>query len=178
MKKSKYLKSVKGASSVEFVIALTVFIFLFSFMFDLILLSYKQFAISTEANKLIRVLTVQSGTSSSMPSNYPGSYANYMNPTQMYDRITRKFDNLGIKKQDFTVKIKTQNDNGTEKIIVLPNSSGIKSDYKAYITIEINYKYKWNLWSQLIPGELKGEHTISRSGYSEYKNYYDKWENE
>ena len=176
--KRKYLKNTKGMSTVEFVISFFVFILLFSFIFDLFFIAYRQYAISNEANKLIRVISMQNGALPTVPDNYPGGADNYLTTNEIYQRLDDKFKILGA--TDYSVKIKAEDESlpSGERVIVLPNATGIKTDYRNYIKIEIDYEYKWGLWSQLINKDLKGNMSVSRTGFAEYKFDYDDWEGE
>ena len=180
MKKLKYIKNTKGASSIEFVISLFIFILLFSFVFDLFFIAYRQYAVSKEANNLIRIVTTQSGVLKNAPNNFPGGDDNYLTVKEMSDRIKDKFSGMGITNYNVAISAESDIMPGVEKIILLPNvsSSGIQTDYRDYIKVSINYEYKWGLWSQLLPTELKGNMTVSRTGFSEYKFDYNDWDGE
>lgn len=178
MKKFNHIKNTKGASSIEFVISLFVFIMLFSFMFDLFLLAYKQYSVSKEANSIIRILSIQSGTLPSTPLNFPGGNNNYLTTIEMNNRIKDKFNGIGI--TDYTVKVKAEDKSlpSGERVMTLPSLVGIKTDYRDYIKLEITYNYKWGLWSQFIPGDLEGKMNVSRTGFSEYKFDNTDWDGE
>lgn len=180
MKIKNYIKNTKGASSVEFISSLFIFVMVMSFVFDLIFIGYKQFAVSIESNKLIRILNTQSGSMTSVPANFPGGSSNYITVSKLSKMVDDKMDNLGI--NDYTFKITAEDPTapGGERYIYLPNSNsqGIKTDYRGYISIEIKYKYKFNIWSQFIPGNLEGNATVSRSGFAEYKFDYNIWDGE
>lgn len=184
-KKINTSKSKRGMSTIEFVIGLFIFIILFSFLFDLFLVSYRNYAVSNEATKLIRVLSNQSGIKRFSEPNFPGGDEAYLTVNEMYDRINRKLTSLGISDDEWKAIIRVKNkkaSTSTKEIkrtyVLKKDTAGIVSDYRDYIELEIQYNYKWSIWSQFLPTEIEGSNDVVRYGFSEYKADYATWEGE
>lgn len=171
----KTLANKKGMSTIEFAISLLVFIMLFSFVFDLFLITYKQYAIAEQTTQMARQIAKQSGVEASTPYNFPGGDENYYTTTELYQTMDKKMSKLNISKSDWSIVIKTldkSQPSGFQKkqFTLIPNHSGIRTNYRDYITVEVTYNYKWGLWSQFIPGEVRGKTVVERSAFSEYNH--------
>lgn len=101
----KKLANRKGMSTIEFAISLMVFIMLFSYVFDLCLITYKQYAVAEQATQMARQIAKQSGVEKTTPYNFPGKGDNYYTMPELYNIMERKMDNLNIPESDWTVRI-------------------------------------------------------------------------
>lgn len=176
------IKNKNGISTIEWVICILIFIMLFSFLFDLYFISYKQFRVSSEASNLMRVIANQSGVEKNTPHNYPGGDENYLSVDEAYDRLDNTFKGLGISENDWTAEVsmrdKTANQIKDKTITLKKGQLGIKGDYRDYVTLKITFKYKWGIWSQMVPSDITGTILVERHGFAEWKEDYDTWEGE
>lgn len=129
----------------------------------------------------MRIISNQSGVEKNTPTNFPGGDDNYMTVDELYDKLNKRFKDIGIGENDWDAQIimKDKVDSTKERIFELQKGKeGIKSDYRDYITFIIHFKYKWGLWSQFAEEDLYGNITVERHGFSEWKEDYNTWEGE
>ena len=175
----KRLVNQKGISTVEFVISFLVFIMLFSFIFDLTLITYKQYVISEQATQMAYQIAKQSGIEKTTPYNFPGGAENYYTTTELYNVMERKMSNLQIPSSDWSVVISSEDKSAPsyaqlKSFTLAQNHSGLRSNYRDYISVKVTYNYKWGLWSQFVPGEVIGTMVVERHAFSEYNHDYSK----
>lgn len=173
------IKNKKGMSSIEFVICCMIFVLLFSFIFDLFLITYRQFTISQETTQIVRQLGKQSGIKNITPFNFPGGDENYLTTSELYKQIDDKMSGIGVDKDDWQLQIFYTPNNlsgqvGERGIVLTPAQQGFNTNYRDYITVKLTYHYKWGLWSQIIPGDKKGVTVVERSAFSEYNHDLNK----
>lgn len=175
----KKLANQKGMSTIEFAISLMVFIMLFSYIFDLCLITYKQYAVAEQATQMARQIAKQSGVERTTPFNFPGGAENYYTVSELYSIMERKMGNLNIPNSDWTVKVstvdKSQPSQMQNKNLILvknpgANTPNLRTNYRDPISVEVTYNYTWGLWSQFIPGIAKGTTVVERSSFSEYNH--------
>lgn len=171
----KIIANKKGMSTIEFAISLMVFIMLFSFIFDLILITYKQYAVAEQTTQMVRQIAKQSGCTNSTPYNFPGGAENYYTTTELYNIMKKKMDNLNIPEGDWSVTIKTTDksqpvQNQNRLFILTPTHSGLNTNYGNYIAVETTYNYTWGLWSQFMPTKVKGQMVVERGAFAEYNH--------
>lgn len=176
------IKNKKGLSTIEWVLCILIFITLVSFLFDLYFISYKQFRVSAETSNLMRVISNQSGVEALTPNNYPGGDENYLTVDEAYDRLDTAFKGLGIGEDDWDVQVSMRNKTAStienRTIALEKGQPGIKADYRDYITLKVSFKYKWGLWSQMVPADITGVINVERHGFAEWKEDYNTWEGE
>lgn len=168
------IKEKRGSNTIEYAIALLIFVLLFAFFVDLALITWKFVVTSQVANSSIKILDVQSGVTTTIPSGFPGNKG-YVTSSELYNNIQKKLkDAANI--EDFTVTLKgyDKNGGGTSTTVLGPNTQ-FKVDYRGRIQMEIQVKYRWG-FTKIIPG-LDAEKNIVavRSGITEFKYNYDKW---
>lgn len=173
------IKNKKGLSTIEWVICMLIFLMFVSFLFDLFFISYKQFRVSAEGTNLMRVISNQSGIEDNTPYNYPGGDENYLTVDEAYDRLNETFKGLGISEDDWEMEVsmrdKTLATIEDTTVIIEQGASGIKGDYRDYVTLKITFKYKWGLWSQMVPTDITGTIVVKRHGFAEWKEDYNTW---
>ena len=171
------LKCKKGMSTILFVISLLVFIMLFSFVFDLFLITYRQYEVSQKTTMIVRQLAKQSGVSYKTPLNFPGGSKAYMSSQKMIDSFDKTFTGLEVPKEDWKVQIIIPSKNGENYYDLTPYSD-IETDYRQGIGIKLTYNYTWGLWSQFTPGIVKGQTVVEKFAFSEFKHDYSSWQGE
>lgn len=170
---SKYIANKKGMSTIEFIISFMVFIMLFSYIFDLCLITYKQYAVAEQTSQIARQVSKQSGCEKVTPFNFPGGNENYYTQLELYRIMERKMNNLNIPATDWNIIVKTKTASGGIKQVTLTNSTannGIKAQYRDFITVQVTYNYEWGLWSQFVPGTIEGKTIVERSAFCEYNH--------
>lgn len=176
------IKEKKGMSTIEWAICIFIFIMLVSFLFDLYFISYKQFRVSAEASNLMRVISNQSGIEENTPYNYPGGDENYLTVDEAYDRLDNAFKGLGISESDWDMQVSMRDKASAtvedKTVSIKKGESGIKGDYRDYVSLNIVFKYKWGLWSQMVPTDISGTIMVERHGFAEWKEDYNTWEGE
>lgn len=175
----KKLANQEGMSTIEFAISFLVFIMLFSFIFDLSLITYKQYVVSEQATQMARQIAKQSGCENATPNNFPGGNANYYTQLELYKVMERKMSNLKIPNSDWKVVVKSKSSAGSSSTRQFTlsnnvNNKGIQTQYRDYITVQVTYNYTWGLWSQFIPTTAKGQTIVERSAFSEYNHNLNK----
>lgn len=175
----KIIANKKGMSTIEFAISLMVFIMLFSFIFDLILITYKQYAVAEQTTQMARQIAKQSGCKNSTPYNFPGGAENYYTTTELYNIMKNKMNKLNIPESDWKVVIKTTDKTQPshlqdKKFTLTSNHTGWNTNYRDYVAVETTYNYKWGLWSQFVPTVVKGKTVVERGAFSEYNHNLNK----
>lgn len=171
------INNKKGSGLLEFAICLLIFILVFGFIFDLFLISVKQHYITKETNRLVRVIGQQGGIEKVPPA---GSANNreYYNANEFYNDLNSYMLDRGIVSWDGEIKVQDRTSK-VESIYQLgADDIGIKANYRDKITLKVNYKYKWGIWSNFIPGEQIGERTVERVSFCELKRNFDDWRSE
>lgn len=162
----------RGVSSIEMVIAALIFLMLFSFMMDLLILSWK-FNVVAQTNTMVaRVAGIQGGIRSTAPRGYPGGNANYISSSEMTNIVRDKFNSAGIAARDYTFRV------GSGRIGGTSTSSSAAYDYMSEFDTVVTVEYGWDFMSNFIPGELRNSMTSRRSTMSEWKYDYGTWEGE
>ena len=177
-KVTKKLKERKGMASIDYIISFLVFILLFSFIFDMFLIGYKQYQVSRVASAIVRDISKQSGLKSTVPFNFPGGDGNYVRTNEAYNFTETQMKNLGIDKWNAQISMTNRGNNKKNSFTLAKDYEGYNTDYRGEITITINYEYKWGLWSQLAPGVKGGTRSVTRTGFGEYKHDYTSWKGE
>lgn len=160
------ISNKKGMSTIEFAISLMVFILIFSYIFDLVLITYNQYSISEQTTQIARQIAKQSGCLRITPYNFPGGEKNYYSTTELYNIMNEKMTKLGITEDKWDIVIKT---NG-KSFTLTPTSPGFNTEYGEYISVETIYNYEWGLWSQFLPKAVEGKTVVNRGAFSEYNH--------
>lgn len=165
LKQSKRLgKDRKGSLAIEIVIGCFIFLIVMCFMTDVTMLGWRFSVVSQTNSYIARTVGLQGGILSSAPTGFPGGNAAYISTGEMASYVADNFSKAGITSGEYTVTV-----NG------VPMTSGISIDYRDNMTIETKVKYKWNMVSNFIPGNIENWISSKRSVVSEFKYRYDSW---
>lgn len=157
------LRSKKGVSTIEVVIGAMVFILIFGFMLDLIMLTWKFNVISQTNTQFARVAGLQGGILAGPPSQWPGGANNYVGTGKMKDIIYDSFESAGIKRDDISIEF----------------PFGTRYEYGKTFKTKITVRYQWEYMSMMLPGSWSHSISSSRPAISEWKyNYNSGWEGE
>lgn len=162
-------KNKKGVSSLEIVIGLLIFLIVFCFLLDLLILIQKFNVVAQTNTQIARIAGIQGGVLHSFPPSYPGGSSNYINISEINNIVKEKFSLAGIKDNEWIVNI------GNGKIGKNGISATQKYDYKESFSTEIIVDYKWVFMSNILPGDLKQTIRSKRPTMSEWKYNYDSW---
>lgn len=174
-KMRKTLKNKKGSISINYLVSFLIFLVVVSFMFDMFVLSYKQFMINKECTAISNQIGHQSGIMNTTPFNFPGGDESYVTVKELYDNVDSFMRRFEVK--DWSVEISSE---GKENHYLLldPSSSGFNCDYGDYILVKINYNYKWNLWSNVISRNLESSYVMKSNATGEYLHDFSGLKNE
>lgn len=166
------LKNKKGASTIEIVIGLMIFILLFGFMLDLIVLTWKFNVVAQTNTQIARIAGLQGGIQSSAPNGWAGGNSSYISSSQMQRTVLDKMNSAGIKPGDWTVRI----GNGT----ITSGSAGQSKryDYLETFTTKVEVRYTWDFMSMMLPGNFSQSLSSERPAMSEWKYNYNIWTGE
>lgn len=174
------LKEQKGFGLFEYVIGLLIFVALICFLFDVVTITYKQYVVSQQTNVIARQLGVQGGIMNQAPKGFPGGDKAYVDSRELVKQVNDHLEGVGIESNEWNLNLIRYDKNGrvveTRKLTTATN---FKVDYQSAMDIELTYKYKWNVWGQIIPGTSDEKEAIQkRYVTSEFKYNYDVWEGE
>lgn len=161
-------KDKKGVSSLEIVIGLLIFLIVFCFLLDLLILIWKFSVIAQTNTQVARIAGIQGGASTSPPAGYPGGSSNYITITELNKIVRDKFDSAGIKSTEWEARV------GNGRIGRSGNTTAYH-DYKDDFTVEITVDYRWDFMSNILPGNLRQTIVSKRPAMSEWKYNYDSW---
>lgn len=172
----KCKRKKKGSSAIEFVIALLFFVLFFAFTVDLAQIINKQYVVGQYSQSIVRTVAVQGGISQGAPTNFPDGSRGYRTSLNVYNQVATKLKD-SAKIDSFDVYLTSYNENGdvTSMVTLNPGTTFVV-DYQKRFEIEVRYRYKWTITSQMVPGlSSTVEKKVRRSGVSEYKYNYDDW---
>lgn len=170
----------EGSSVIEFALGLMIFVALTAFVVDLLIVGHKRYIIAQETTDISRVLGVQGGVLSSVPTGYPGGSKTYTTSDELSKRIASKLEGTGIENDKWSVILTKYDKQGVAiQRIPLSDKSNLKVDYMESLDIEIKAEYKWKFLEYTI-GELAKEQNVGakRHAVSEFKYNFDEWEGE
>ena len=171
------LKEQKGFGLFEYVIGLLILIALICFLVDVITITYKQYVVSQQTNTIARQLGVQGGIMNQSPKGFPGGERAYVDARELVKQVDDHLKGAGIESNEWNLNLIRYDKNGrvveTRKLTTATN---FKVDYQSSMDIELTYKYKWNIWGQIVPGTSDEKEAIQkRYVTSEFKYNYDVW---
>ncbi|MFI3211397.1 MAG: hypothetical protein R3Y64_10170, partial [Peptostreptococcaceae bacterium] len=146
-------------------ICIMIFMMIFCFMYDLILLTYKQYRISEETTSIARQISNQSGVLNSTPRNFPGGDGSYNTTAEIRQQMQGVMDGLYLKNWTMVVR---SNSGGYANIA--SGNANLITEYREPITVEVTFQYNWTLWDSFLGTPKTITMNISRSGFSEYNH--------
>lgn len=176
----KQLKDKKGSSMLEFAIALLFFVLLTAFLVDMLTIGGKRFVIAQETTELSRVIGVQGGVSSAVPTGYPGGDRAYLTSLELYKQIDDKLEQSNIETEQWSATLTEYNKGGQvlRKVLLTPQTN-FRVDYMNSMDIQIDASYSWKLMSLVTGGLLDNANVgAKRHTISEFKYNFDEWEGE
>jgi len=155
----KINKEKKGASAIEIVAGMMMFLVIMSFMVDIAMLTWKFQIISQTNTYIARTVGIQGGLLVSMPDGFPGGNESYITYSEMESKVKNNMNKAGIEEYSFNV------------------TPG-EIDYGDSIDTRVVAEYKWQLTSNFIPGEITNDIKSDRTVFSEFKYRYDSFKGE
>lgn len=174
----KKLKSKKGASAIEFLNSMLIFIVLFISAIELFFLGYKYIAISSFANSLVQVISIQGGIQENSPTGYETANVTYINTQEIFNSAESIANSMGQDVSSLTIKIKYQSSqsNGTTVVnsVILNKNSNIKIEYGNWFEVTVDCALQNILTGELVPINTSLA-TISRTkgGVSQFEFNYN-----
>lgn len=184
------LKDKKGASTIEFVLCMLIFVMVTAFIIDLFIVSYKHYMVSANCTQAARVISIQGGLSNACPDNYPGGNPNYMTNREFRNYLNELAEEIQGDTGEFKVYIDysyiDNYDNVIEKTGILvyhyknnKNGNVTKNyypqdfllPYGSFITLRVEYTYEFfytNIWND---AEDRFLFHSSKSYVTEYVSY-------
>lgn len=169
MKNNKrFFNNKIGAAAIEQTIILLIFVMFICVVFDVILVSYRQYAVSEASNKIVRLLAVQGGSLNSHPDGYQDEEgSSYKTPTDITELVEDYLAGLnanltGIIVENVTTGVRSD----------LVNGDNIKISYRDRFKVNIKYTYEWELVKNVVPGlgEVNGytnRYSVGEFNYDE-----------
>lgn len=177
---SDKLKEEKGSSVIEFAIALLMFVLLVAFFVDMLTIGGKRFLIAQETTTISRVIGVQGGVSSAVPTGYPGGDRSYLTSLELYKKINDKMADTNIQTDEWTATLTEYNTQGQIiRELQLTPQTDFRVDYMHSMDIAISASYQWTLMNFISGGMLNDASVgAKRHTVSEFKYNFDEWEGE
>jgi hypothetical protein len=163
------LKNKKGASTIEIVIGVLIFILILGFMLDIIVLTWKFNVVSQTNTQIARIAGIQGGVRSAAPSGWPGGYTTIRTLDGL---VMDKMSSAGIESEEWEGSI------GNGRIGRNGVSQTEEYDYKTNFETTLTIEYTWEFLSMMLPGSFTQEIESRRPAMSEWKYNYDSWEGE
>lgn len=163
-----FKKDKKGMTSIEVVIGVLIFVIIFSFLLDIMIVSWKFSVVAQTNTEVARITGLQGGALTSAPDGYPGGNSGYITINKLNDLVSEKMKTAGFKDSDWSMSI------GSGGI----GSNGVRSaryDYQETFTTKLEAKYRWEFMSNWIPGNLEQTIRSKRISISEWKYNYNNW---
>lgn len=167
---SHFIEDKRGAGAIEQTIILLIFVALFCFTNDIILVAYKQYAISEVANKVTRRIAVQGGALASVPKNYQDADGEHYSTKQDIVDSLNEFL-LGMDANIKKVSVINTKTNKRYELLNNGKASYPRIDYREKFHIIIEYEYEWSLVQNLFPTNPIQMH-VDRFSVGEF-NYDD-----
>ena len=136
---------------------------IFSFIADLILLSYRVHKTAEINNNITRIIAKQGGVMTATPNGFPGSSKNYITTSELNDMLKKEFQNIGALGWTATLTR-----NGGISYDLKDTNLNFKIPNNQYFEIEMKLTYKWGFWASFLGRDVFGYYYTSRSGYTEY----------
>lgn len=172
------LKLKKGASMIEFVNVMLVFLILFVVSLELFFIGYKYISIGSFANSLTQAVSIQGGIQPSSPKGYETANVTYLKTSDILKTIDDLSKSLGQDSSSITVKIRYQKtaSNGavSYNTTTLKSGTNVKIDYGNWFEITVECNLKSMVVGDLIPLNI-GNLNITRTkgGVSQFEHGYD-----
>lgn len=176
-KVTKQIKGKKGASTVEFVGNMFLFVTLIVTGFELFMMGYRYMTVSNFANELARTISIQGGVNSSVPSGFQGGngvFSNYKKSSDIVNDINSLANSIGQEPSDITVRIRYQQDGSGAFIERTINSGTISEvEYGDRFEVIVNYVFRMMYLDKLV--SLPDSITVERRkmGVSEFEHDYE-----
>lgn len=173
--KRKFLDK-KGMSTLEFAICLMMFIIIFTFLADVFLIIYKQYAVTSATSEISRQIGVQGGIAPQIPENYPGLEKNYLSYKEL-NKWVSDINNSYFKEDGEAYVLityyKDPND-PTTKVTIDPRTANeaIYLPYGSYLSVTTYYPVRWTYWLSWFGGD-DGENMASVT--KDYITEYVSW---
>ena len=165
---------------IEFGMALLVFVILTAFLVDMLVIGSKRFLIAREATEIARIVSVQGGVSSAVPTGYPGGDKAYLTSMELVKRIDEQMAQSNIEREQWKATMREYDKSGAvlREIELTPQTS-LRVDYMNSMDIHIDATYNWTMMSVITGGLLDDADVgAKRHAVSEFKYNFDEWEGE
>lgn len=164
-KRIKDIREEKGgATAIEVVIGVLIFLLVFCALFDLLVLSWRFAVISQTTTHVARTVGLQGGIMASAPGGFPGGSEQYVTSSQLKANVERNFAAASILPGEYSVTV-----NGVEI------GGNVDIDYREFADIRTEVDYTWEALSNFFPGDLSSQVYSKRVAMSEFKYRYDNW---
>ena len=184
------LRDKKGASTLEFVLCMLIFVVVTAFIVDVFMISYKHYVVSANCTKAVRVIAIQGGLSNDTPDNYPGGNPNYMNNKEFRSYLNElantvqndvgsmnvylgysyidNYDNI-INIEDILVYTMSHDNTGLISTTYFPQNFLLP--YGSFVTLKIEYTYKFFFTDIWYEEDTFFNFNSSKSSVTEYVSY-------
>lgn len=153
-----------GATAIEIVIGVLIFLLVFCAILDLLVLSWRFAIVSQTTTHVARTVGLQGGIMASAPDGFPGGSEQYVTSSQLKANIEKNFAAASILPGEYSVTV-----NGVEV------GGSVDIDYREFADIRTEVDYTWEALSNFFPGDLSSQVYSKRVAMSEFKYRYDSW---
>lgn len=157
-KMKEKLENKKGMTTLEVAISVIIVVSALAGFVDMVNTSQKIDTASSVTGYVGRVVANQGGVQTAPTAHHVG---NYVTSAQLYREVQTILKNGGIAEEDFKLTINAQELNSTTNLPLQSVGDRMK--------VELTITYGWDLISQVVPGELKGEKVSTREVVSSFK---------
>lgn len=168
----KKIKSKKGASMVEFVMVVMIFLMVFSIGFDFIMLGYKYMSVSNYANDLVRTFSVQGGTDVVAPKGFQGGDDEYKTLSEIKAEKELFAKSIGSNPDDVNLYFVYYDNRGQRVEVNLDDTTGFTVKYLTSFEIIVEYTPKLEILSNFNVS-LNNKVRRVKMGVSEYVQNYE-----
>lgn len=160
-----FINDKNGAGAIEQTIILFIFVILFCFVYDIILVAYRQFAISEASNKVVRLIAVQGGVTRTVPKGYQDEAGvTYKHA----DDIVKSLESYLLSLDSNLQHVYITNEKTGYTVDLCEDIADIKVDYKQKFEMKIEYTYNWDLTGNVIPVAHDVQGIVERYSVGEF----------
>lgn len=169
------LKEKKGMSTLEFVICFMLFLTVFNFLADMMLICYKQYVVTSACTEMVRQIGTQGGISNTVPINYPGLDRNYLT----YKEINAWIDDLNstyyLEADEVYAEISYYTDPGNPDSMVTYNTKDTKTTlylpYGSYVSLTVYYPVNWQYISIASGKDVRSMFSVTKEYVTDYVSW-------
>lgn len=152
------LANKAGMTTLEVAISVIIVLMALGGFVDMVNTSQKLDTASSVTGYVGRVVANQGGVRTAPTVHHVG---NYVTSDQLYREVSMILKNGGVPEEDFKLLINNK--------VIKPGTNIPLQDFGKRMKVELKVAYRWDMISQLVPGDMEGEKVSSREVISSFK---------